>query len=150
MRIGMAVRNFGGKLKMDGSDIDNRIAEEEARGQEGNPRIERLSPEYRMPQVFQLGVAFEPKSFGENHLIVVTDVIVPSDAEEQVVVGMEYDFKGLAFLRGAYRIQSDLGHWSFGGGVRIKTGGMAALLNYAWSARSALGNVHQFGFAFSL
>jgi len=150
LRIGMAVRNFGGKLKMSGDDIDARIDEETGREQENNPRIERLSPEYRMPQVFQLGVAFEPKDFGENHLTVLADVIVPSDAEEQVVVGLEYDFQGLAYLRGGYRVQSDLGHWSMGGGVRLSTNGVAAMLDYAFSSRGVLGNVHQFGFAFSL
>jgi hypothetical protein len=149
LRLGIAVRNFGGKLKFKGDDIDNRIQEELNRNQPNNPRIERLTPEFRMPQVFQLGLAFEPFQVGDHRLTFLGDVTVPSDNVERYTIGAEFVFLDLASIRGAYRINHDLGQFSLGGGVKVVVSSIKLRLDYAFSDRDVLGSVHQFGFGFS-
>ncbi len=150
LRIGMSVRNFAGKMKFSGDDIDQRIKEEEERQQAGNPRIERLTPEFRLPQTFQLGVAFDPITAENWNLTFISDVDVPNDNEERVIFAMEYEFQNFAYLRGAYRLNYDEGSYSLGGGLDIKLSGVNSRLDYSFSTHGLLGDVHRFGFGISL
>ncbi len=150
LRIGMVVRNFSGKLKFSGDDVEQRIEEEENRETENNPRVERLTPEFRLPQIFQLGIAFDPIMTSSGGLTLLADVLVPSDNTQLVVCGAEYRFFNLAYLRGAYRIDYDSGDFSFGGGLNLEAAGMNAHVDYSYSMMGVLGNVHRFGFGISL
>jgi hypothetical protein len=150
LKLGMVIRNFAGKLEFDGEDIDNRIEEEEAREQENNPRIERLTPSFRLPQEFQLGIAFEPFTFNNSKLIVLADANIPSDNEERVIVGLEYSINDLIFLRGAYKINYDTDRFTFGIGGNIKVSNYLTSINYSYAIHDYLGNVHRFGIDFSM
>jgi len=150
LRIGMVVRNFGGKLKFSGEEIDQRIEEELARDQENNPRVERLTPDFRMPQVFQMGIAFEPIKMNTNRLTIFIDVNVPSDNTERIACAAEYGFLKMAFLRAGYRMNYDIGDFSFGGGVDLHIAGVNAVLDYAYSTNGVLGDIQQFGFRFEM
>ena len=147
LRLGMAIRNIGAKIdSLKGDDVTNRIDEELARNQEDNPRVERLTPGIRLPQVFQLGIALNPLP----NLITVIDVIVPSDNTERLVIGGEYNFSGIAFLRAAYTINSDVTHFSLGGGLNIRISGINSSISYAFIGNQYLNNVHQFGINFRI
>ena len=148
--IGMVVRNFSGKMRFEGDEIDERIVEEMARGQINNPRVERLTPDFRLPQIFQMGIAFEPFTMNSGRLILLADVNVPSDNEERVSFGLEYGFQKLAYLRGSYCVNFDSDNLSVGGGLNLNAIGMNARLDYSYSTHNALGNVHRFGLGLSL
>lgn len=145
LRLGMSVRNFSGKLKFSGEQLDQRLAEELARNQPKNPRAERLTPEFRLPQVFQLGIAFDPYVCETQRVTVLFDVETPSDNRERLLLGAEYAFRELAFLRGGYRFGDDLAGPALGGGLQLAITGVNAFLDYAYTGRGVLGNVHQFG-----
>lgn len=150
LRLGMVVRNFSGKLRFSGQDLDRRIAEEEARNQYKNPRIERLTPDFRLPQVFQMGIAIDPIHSGSGRLTLSADVDVPSDNRERIITAVEYAFQDLAFLRGAYRFNYDSGDWTFGGGLNLAVTGLQAQLDYSYSTQGVLGEVHRFGLGLKL
>jgi len=150
LRLGMAVRNFSGKMKFDGDAIDNRIQEEIDRGLSNNPRIERLTPEFRLPQVFQLGIAFDPVRMESGSLTLLADVTVPSDNEELMVFGAEYQFQNLAFIRGAYRFDYESGDFSFGGGINLNVAGFNSRFDYSYSTMGVLGSVHRFGLGLAI
>jgi hypothetical protein len=150
LRLGMAVRNFSGKMKFDGDAIDNRIQEEIDRGLSNNPRIERLTPEFRLPQVFQLGIAFDPVRMESGSLTLLADVTVPSDNEELMVFGAEYQFHNLAFIRGAYRVDYESGDFSFGGGINLNVAGFNSRFDYSYSTMGVLGSVHRFGLGLAI
>lgn len=149
LRLGMAVRNFSGKMQFKGENIDRRIAEELARNQEKNPRVERLAPEFRLPQIFQLGIAFDPYISESGRLTILTDVDVPADNTERVIVGAEFGFHDLAFIRSAYKFNYDASTISVGGGLNLAITGLNAMLDYAYSTHGVLGSVHQFGLGLS-
>lgn len=150
LRIGMAIRNFAAKLKFSGSDIDERIQEEIDRNQPQNPRIERLTPEFRLPQVFQMGIAFDPIVTENGCLTLLADAVVPSDNEEKISLAAEYQIFKIAYVRGGYRVNYDSGDLSFGGGLHLNTIGVNARLDYAYSTQGVLGDVHRFGLGLSL
>lgn len=150
LRLGMVVRNFSGKMKFAGNAIDSRIQEEVDRGQTNNPRIERLAPEFRLPQVFQLGIAFDPVRMERGSLTLLADVTVPSDNKELIVFGAEYQFQNFAFIRSAYRVNNESGNFSVGGGLNLKISGFNSRFDYAYSTMGVLGNVHRFGLELAL
>jgi hypothetical protein len=149
MRIGMSIHNVSGKLKFEGDDIDRRIEEELAGEVENNPRVERLTPEFRLPQVFHLGVAFEPVQLEQSSLTVIADVDVPSDNEQRVITALEYGFQNFAFIRGAYRMNYDSGDLAFGGGLNLELMGVRSQIDYAFSVHNELSNIHRFGMRFT-
>lgn len=150
LRLGMAVRNFSGKMKFDGDAIDSRIQEEIDRGLSNNPRIERLTPEFRLPQIFQLGIAFDPLQMESGSLTLLADVTVPSDNKELMVFGAEYQFHNLAFIRGAYRVDYESGDFSFGGGINLNVAGFNSRFDYSYSTMGVLGSVHRFGLGLAI
>ncbi len=149
LRLGMAVRNFSGKMQFEGDKIDERIEEEMIRDQNNNPRVERLTPEFRLPQIFQLGVAFDPVHNANHRLTLIADVYVPGDNDERLTLASEYSFQNLAFLRASYRINYDLGDLSVGGGFNLSAIGLNSTLDYAYSTHGVMGGVHRIGFGFS-
>lgn len=150
LRLGIAIRNISGKLKFEGKDVDQRIQEEINQNIPDNPRVERLSPEFRVPQIFQIGLAFDPIKTNSWSLTVISDVETPNDNNERFILGLEYGFHSFAYLRGAYRINYDLGELSFGAGLHLTLSGVKTNLDYSFSNYSLLGDVHRIGFGLSL
>ncbi len=150
LRIGMVIRNFSGKMKFDGKDVDSQIQKELDRNQTNNPRVERLTPEFRVPQTFQMGIAFDPVTFSSNRLTLLMDVDVPSDNHERLVFGTEYNFRNRVYLRGAYRVNYDSGSLAFGVGLNFNALMTNARFDYSYNTQGVLGNVHRFGVGFSL
>lgn len=150
LRLGMAVRNVGGKLSFSGDNIDARLEEEAERDQDNNPREERLTPDFRLPQIFQLGIAFDPISNESVSWTLLTDVDVPSDNKQRVTFGTEIAFMNIAFIRGGYRMGFDEGQFSLGAGIQLPLGGTRTRIDYAFSTRGVFGGIHQFGLGFSL
>ncbi len=150
LRLGIAIRNISGKMKFEGNDIEQKIQEELNQNIPDNPRVERLSPEFRVPQIFQIGMAFDPIKTDSWGLTVISDVETPNDNKERFIVGLEYSFHSFAYLRGAYRINYDLGELSFGAGLHVTLSGVKTNLDYSFSNYSLLGDVHRIGFGLSL
>jgi len=150
LRIGMSVHNISGTLKFSGDDIDDRIAEEEAIGDDANPRIERFTPEFRLPQVFHLGIAFDPLTFSDSRLTVMADADVPNDNKRRLITAMEFSFKELAFLRGSYRINYDTDDFAFGAGIKLPLMGVNSRVDYSYSSHGVLGDIHRFAIGLAL
>jgi len=150
LRLGMAVRNVGGELSFSGKNIDARLEEEAARNQTGNPREERLTPNFRLPQVFQLGIALDPLSSESLSWTLLADVDVPSDNSQRITFGTELAFLKIGFLRAGYRLGYDAGDLSLGAGLILPLGGTRTRIDYAYSTRGIFGGIHQFGVGFSL
>ncbi|MEE4311818.1 MAG: PorV/PorQ family protein [candidate division KSB1 bacterium] len=150
MRLGMAIRNFAGKMKFEGDDIDQRIEAELSLNVDSNPRVERLTPEFRLPQTFQMGIAFEPVTMENNRLVVHADVDVPPDNDERLILAAEYEVMNIAVIRGAYKYGYDISDFAFGGGLNLNVVNINARIDYSFSTHDVLDNVHRFGLGFSL
>ena len=141
LRLGMAVRNFGGTLKHSGDNVDARLAEEEARDEADNPRLERLTPEFRLPQVFQMGVAMDVLQTELGVLTLMADVDVPSDNNERLILAGEYAFQDMIFARASYGANYDVSSFAIGLGVKLK----GIRIDYSFSDHGVFNSVHRFG-----
>jgi hypothetical protein len=121
LRLGFAVQHFGPDMKI----IDQK---------------------FRSPLLFRVG-AGEDVTWGEDHrLTTAVDLVHPTDNNEWVNWGVEYELFKTLSLRTGYRFNVERGKWSFGAGVRPpEVAGIAVGVDYAYSHFDAtFGAIHQF------
>jgi hypothetical protein len=121
LRLGFAVQHFGPDMKF-------------------------IDLKFRSPMLFRVG-AGEDVALGEDHhLTTAIDLVHPTDNNEWVNWGVEYELMKIFSLRTGYRFDVERGKWSFGGGIRPPAvAGIALGVDYAYSHFDAtFGAVHQF------
>jgi hypothetical protein len=128
----MSIHNFGPDLTPAGSYWNHVDQKQEA--YEGFPP----------PNVFKLGVAFEPiqrhpwtmtSSLEMNHL---------ADNQETLAAGLEMAYLGGLFaLRGGYNFMSDEMGLSGGFGVLFMLGAAMAGIDYSYTDGNSLGAIHR-------
>ena len=120
------------------------------------PKIEFIDKSYPLPQTFSIGISghlFSPDDplLGkiDNHdLLISYDLVQPRDFDQQHLVGMEYNYDNLIFLRGGYKFNGDQEGLSTGVGLLFKN----YRLDYAFNDYGEfLNSVHRFtiGFQFN-
>ena len=144
--LAMSVRNIGGKLQF--SDDRGEVTWQQAT--ENDPRDERLTPGYRLPQVFQVGISFAALATEQISWRVNFEADVPSDNEERMILANELTFMERFTLRAAYREGFDLGKLSMGAGLHLELSGSNIRLDYAVSLTDAFGALQTIGIGFEL
>ncbi|RJP78662.1 MAG: hypothetical protein C4524_06200 [Candidatus Zixiibacteriota bacterium] len=141
LRMGMSIRNFGGKFNLPGTyqDFDN-----------GQPLPQESTYlGYDLPIEFAFGLAAEALQTPEHRITLALDAIHPSDNYERVQIGGEYAFTETAFLRAGYIFRHDTAGLNAGAGVAVPMSGYNLGIDYAFSNFTILDNVHRFTFRFN-
>lgn len=144
LRIGMSVKNFGPEMVI--KDEEGKIAEfEDYADGEILPEKEAYRP-FHMPLQFQVGISYDFLESSDSHnLTVALDGVHPNDSFERLSVGVEYDYRGLIFIRGGFYSTHDTALNMVGVGARLVGFGV----DYAISNYRLLGLVHQFTISFT-
>ena len=139
LKVGFAVRNFGGELKPGGSP----------------PAL----PDGYVPGTeFQAFAAPTEGSFGTSKtwslgedagLLTAADFYHPSDASETFRFGAELGLYGILQLRSGYETSRDEGGFSAGFGLQLRRQRVLVRVDYAYSDMGAFGTVHHFSVDFS-
>ena len=141
MRIGMRLANFGADMIFGGSPIDNKAASVAQSGisYPYDPRLDRVSKDCPLPQVFNVGISIDPVSI-DGHVVTLTAAVNdPNDNNSQMEFGAEYGWEDLLFLRGGYRTATDEQNISLGVGVKTNLEGIASRVDFAYAAFGRLG-----------
>lgn len=113
------------------------------------PDIKMLRDKFRMPMVFKVGLADDLLNFDDQRLTLAIDLIHPTDNSERINLGLEYGFFNSLFLRGGYRLNADLGGWSFGAGLRQSLIGVNGAIDYSFTDYGEImGAVNRFSVSF--
>jgi len=169
MRIGMSITNFGGNMRLYGSDqLVKAKADEVILGVP--KKTARLETEaWPIPLTFRFGLSLDVLKGETNTLTVNADFTDPRDVAPIGNLGFEYGFRNLLYLRGGlyYRpkefdeqrlaekeevVLKYTFRFTFGGGLRFQVPGMGSSveLDYAYTDLGLLTTVHRFSFRFSL
>ncbi len=169
LTIGMAISNFGGKMTMKGTDQMTKADIDEVI--EGNPEKEaRLETEgWPIPLIFRFGLSMDMYQTKNNRLTCNVDFNDPRDNSPYGVVGAEYAWANVVFLRGGliYRAEDfdeaklksyeelELNYklkLAFGAGVKFRIPGLASLvrLDYSYTDLGILSNSHSVSFIFNM
>jgi long-subunit fatty acid transport protein len=151
MRLGMAMSNFGGKMKLDGRDLI--VSYNPDPDAPGTPVTEaKLSTEsWSLPTTFRVGIAInvlgkEQQGFFSNEaqrLTLTADGNQLNDAAETMNLGLEYTWYERFFLRGGYRVNHDTEDYSAGLGLKVPLQAWMIMADYALSNMNDLGYIHR-------
>ena len=131
-RFAVTVSNFGSELAPDGQVtlVGNREVSE----------WQSFAP----PTVFRIGFAFEPYETEEHRITTSIQLNHPNDNSENVVLGAEYAWQKMFFLRGGYKFNVDEQNFSFGLGVHVPISIAEFSFDYAYTNFEKLGSAHRF------
>jgi long-subunit fatty acid transport protein len=146
LRLGIAMNNFGGKLRLEGRDLivtyQNNPANLETRA-------------WPLPINFRIGVAIDIMGAQEGffmnesqRITMLVDGNNVNDAPETLSFGIEYGWNENFFLRGGYRLNHDLESFSGGLGFQFPVQRWMIQADYSISAMSDLGYINRIGLGF--
>lgn len=127
MRVGLAITNFGGDMRMSGRDLYHYSDVDPSRG--GNN--ERVLSQYNtdrwpLPLLMRFGLAMEVLQYKQQRITAAIDALHPNDNRESVNFGGEYAYHEQFFLRAGYKSlflpDSEEG-LTAGLGVKVRTRG---------------------------
>lgn len=154
MKLGMALANFGGKMKLDGPDLDRPYTNENtATDHDAGSRLK--TEEWPIPLVFRLGIAADIMGANSeiikdehNRITVVIEGNDPVDHYLRYNFGMEYEWNEIFALRAGYKENYDEAKWTAGFGMDFSKLGIDARLDYAFNDYGLLGYVHNYSLEF--
>jgi len=148
MRIGMKLANFGGNMIFTGAPIDNKpdVIAGSGISYPYDPRLERVSQEFTMPQLFNVGISIDPYYSNEHKVTLTAAVNDPNDNNTQLAFGGEYVWQDMLFLRLGYKSGYDEQKLSAGIGVKVSVGSLTPQIDFAYASFGKLGSVIFFGF----
>jgi hypothetical protein len=135
LRVAVTARNFGPDSRFGG----------------WSEEFQTESDNVRMPLDFRAGVAmdFLDEEHSPHLLTVVLEGDHPNDGAEKFQVGVSYCFDKKFYLRGGYKFNYDVQHFTFGAGVSYPLGPCVGTINYAYVDFGELTQVHMFSLGFS-
>jgi long-subunit fatty acid transport protein len=147
--IGMAMQNFGPKMKMDGQSLlvlyDANI---ESSGNNGRIPANLETDEWALPLYFRFGVAWTPVLGDMHKLNIEADAVVPSDNYQSVNLGAEYIFNDMFAVRAGYKslfLDESEESFTLGAGVQHRfVGNLGIKVDYAYQDFGRLANVQKF------
>ncbi|MBU0710999.1 PorV/PorQ family protein [bacterium] len=119
-RFGMKISNFGSEIQF-------------------------VNESYPLPTNFTFGLSVNAIDGDRNKLLVSITAIKPNDVQPLGLIGTEWNYQNILFLRTGYRINHKVAKYSFGGGIKKNIGKHIFHFDYAYSDFSLLGGSHCFG-----
>ncbi len=151
LKLGMAFLNLGPDLTPSGEYIQYLWEGGEMK------EYKRNYAEYPLPTTFKVGISFEPYTSPFLKVIGVVELLHPTDYNESVHMGIKFDFNSI-YLATGYRTfigervveDVDEGGFSFGFGLNTWFRYGVIRLNYSFTDRGILPDVHRFSLNFVL
>ena len=141
--IGMAMRNLGGAMKLEGRDLLTSGPEETAQ--------EYQMSEWPLPLTFQVGVGWKLIGKGGmrntdsiHGLTAAVDGVHLNEGLTRWVNGLEYDFRQIIFLRVGKVFGHDTEDLTFGAGLKLPLGAYSFIFDFAYADMGDLGGVERF------
>jgi hypothetical protein len=103
-KLGIALRNLGPNMQFDGADLENLTP---IPGTEPGSRPENLRTvlsTFELPTTFEIGVAFDWSPAQDNTVTLMGGFQNNNFSLDEYKVGVEYNYKKMVYLRGAYSL----------------------------------------------
>ncbi len=137
LRFAIGINNFGFDSDPDGSTTRTTLE-----GDVIETEFERLSP----PTTFIMGAAYNVIRKEPYDLLLTAQLTNPSDNAERMSLGTEFRYMRTFFVRTGYEFGVDEAALpAFGAGVDVPVGFARLALNYGFTTRDRLGELHRVG-----
>jgi type IX secretion system protein PorV len=137
LKLGVVMKNVGGKLQFDGRNLENTSQIPGANPDADNGYFRGVTLASDIPSTFSFGVTYMFDVNEENRVNMNGSFINQNDASDQFFGGIEYDYNDFVFLRGGYAYDANdsnnqLFGASFGGGIKYQVGEFDFKVDYAY------------------
>lgn len=147
LRLGFVIQNFGPDMRFGGELLEFSTSTTELMNEDVAAQYKSSS--YSLPLSFQVGVAYDLLSSGNNRIIALLDGVHPIDQDEIFAAGLEYWLGETYSIRLGYTDRDNKG-LSFGLGAKIPLGGnVRALVDYGYMLHDYLDATQHFTISFS-
>jgi len=140
MRIGIALSNLGGRMKLEGSDLTVQYLPENSTKY---VNASLMTEPWDIPLLFRFGLATDAIKSENYRFTLSADLLDSRDYDYQVNTGAEFVFKEIVQLRGGYKFNYSVADYTFGFGLNLKNIiDFKGKLDYAYSNFGVLNDVH--------
>ncbi len=147
LRLGFVIQNFGPDLRYGGELLEFSTSTTEVMNEDVSAQY-KSSP-YSLPLSFQVGVAYDLLTSGNNRITAVLDGVHPIDQDETFAGGLEYWLGETYSIRLGYTDRNNKG-LSFGLGAKIPLGNeVKAVVDYGYVMHDYLDATQNFTISFS-
>ncbi len=164
LKLGVALCNFGTGMKFDGADLERRGQLSNTEAGSTPSSYSMISEGFQLPTQLKLGITYD-WVFTEKNLLTLSGAYYNNNTfSNQVVLGAEYIFNKMAFIRGSYSIaykeeedqtsfvgmsEDYLYGPAFGAGVILGAGGLNFQFDYTYRVTEFFDDIQMFGFTFA-
>jgi hypothetical protein len=138
LRIAASMKNFGTDLRPNGTYMRR----------EANGTTEAEFQAFSPPTVFTMGAAMDVYTVGQHIFTGAMQMNHPMDDQENFVMGAEYKYRRMFFLRTGYLANMDENKWTFGAGTNFSFYGKKVKLDYSYADYNHLSMTQQITFGF--
>lgn len=164
LKLGVALCNFGTGMKFDGADLERRGSISNTEAGSTPSSYSMISEEFQLPTQLKLGLSYDWVLTEKNLLTLSGAYYNNNTFSNQIILGAEYAFNKMAFLRGSYSIaykeddegtsfvglgQDYLYGPAFGAGVIVGAGGLNFQFDYSYRITEFFDDIQMFGFTFA-
>jgi hypothetical protein len=104
LKLGVALTNFGGNMKFEGSELEQRVV---LPGTEAGTVLSSVAvptAKFEMPSQLKIGVSYDVALGESMGLDLMGSFVNNAYAFDQYIVGAEYDFNNMLFIRASYSL----------------------------------------------
>ncbi len=154
LRLGFAVQNFGTDMSLSGRDLRRAYDPDPLHYGNDAINVNYETDSFSLPLKFRFGASYKINLSSAHSLLIVSDVIHPSNNSESVNLGCEYAAFNTFQLRAGYESlfeRDSISGLSLGAGLHYKLqGAMTILFDYGWVDWGPFSSVNRFslGMAF--
>jgi hypothetical protein len=149
MKLGVTMTNFGGDLKLEGRDLQQRVDIDPSNSGSNKTLVANLKTDpWSLPLVFKVGVAMDVVKNSDVKVTLAADGVRPSDNDQFLNFGGEAGWSNTVFFRGGYKVRlatsnEDQEGLSLGAGLRYLMQGLGTLdVDYAFTKFGLFGNLN--------
>ena len=151
LRVGMAIVNFGLDTRFAGKDLQVDVFSTDWPSNYTGTLVETNTTAFPLPLQFKLGLAYDFTLPANMAVTTSGELVHPNDGSEKVLLGVEYGWSKMVFLRAGYKYDPDayekktgLENFSAGLGLSRNFGTAKISVDYAYSNLGYLENAHRF------
>ncbi len=143
IKFGFSVHNLGTDHAYSGEGLADRKERNELASTLPSD-LQYTAYRFSLPLTFRVGFAKEIFEDDMNKLDAAFDFVASSDVPEQYVVGLEYAWNNLVYVRGGYLIGHDQLGLAGGLGLNYNSGGFNGSLDYSINPTADIGLINRF------
>lgn len=148
LSLGSSISNFGNELKLEGRDLIRAYDEDQLNYSNDKLNVQHSTDSFPLPLIIRSGLSYKRNIFYSSSLLMMVDLIHPSNDVESMNVGLEFNTLNIFSIRLGYQSifnQSSQSGLTSGFGVELnKNGNLPLSIHYSYANWGILHDVHTF------